>query len=164
MKIRDTVLGSLIAAALALAGCGGNSTTSSVTTPPALSNVTGDYTGTLVDTTAGTMVAATTLSEHGSAVGGALLLGPAGSTSIALAMTLDPSNALAGSGTMDTLTVACTFTVAGTYTPSTNTLTGRYTPVGTCAGFAGGTYSLAQQCMDAPSSTRRSPKGVLAHC
>jgi hypothetical protein len=164
MKLRDTLFGSLIAAALALAGCGGNGGTSSVTTPAALSNVTGDYTGTLQDTTAGTMVAAVTLSEHGSAVGGALLLGPNGSTSIALAMTLAASNALTGSGTMDTSTVACTFTVSATYAPNANTLTGTYMPVGTCAGFAGGTYSLAQQCMDAVSANRRSTKGLLPHC
>lgn len=163
MKARcSTLLASLAASALALAGCGG--TTSTVTTPVVLSNVTGDYTGTLQDRTAGTMAAAATLSEHGSAVGGVLALGPTGSTSIALAMTLDTSNGLTGAGTMDTSTVACTFTVTATYAPSANTLTGTYTPVGTCPGFAGGTYSLAQQCMNAPSSARRSPKGLLPHC
>lgn len=131
---------------------------------PTYSNVTGDYVGTLTDATAGTMAAAVTLSEHGSAVGGALALGPAGAQSIALALAVASTNALTGSGTMDTLTVACTFTVSATYDPNANTLNGNYTPVSTCAGWTGGTFALTQQCMDAPSAARRTPKGLLAHC
>jgi hypothetical protein len=163
VKLRGFAVLASIAFACALTGCGGNS--NSTPAPPAtLSNVTGDYVGTLTDATAGTQAASATLSEHGSAVGGALLLGAAGATSIALALTLTTSNALSGSGTMDTTGTACTFTLAATYDPNANTLTGTYTPVGTCTQMTGGTYSLTQQCMDAPSSDRRRPKELLPHC
>jgi hypothetical protein len=149
--------------AVAVSGCNGGST-SVANLPATLSNVTGDYVGTLTDAAAGTQTASVTLSEHGSAVGGALLLGAAGATSIALAMTLTPSNTLAGSGTMDTTGVACTFTFAATYDPNANTLTGTYAPVGACTGMTGGTYALTQQCMDAVSAARRRLQGLLPHC
>jgi hypothetical protein len=153
-----------IVLAIALSGCNGGSSGSPVAPAAALSNVTGDYTGTLTDNAAGMQTASAIFSEHGSAVGGALLLGPAGATSIALAMTLTASNTLAGSGTMDTTGAACTFTFAATYDPNANTMTGTYAPVGTCTGMTGGTYALTQQCMDAASATRRRPNGLLAHC
>lgn len=163
MKLRGIVAPAALALVLALTGCHGGSS-GTVTPAATLSNVTGDYTGTLTDATAGAQTASLTLSEHGSAVGGALLLGATGATTIALALTLTTSNALTGSGTMDTTGVACTFTLAGTYDPNANTLTGTYTPVGTCTQLTGGTYSLTQQCMDAPSADRRRPMGILAHC
>ena len=82
-----------VALVLALTGCHGGSN-GTVTPKATLSNVTGDYTGTVTDATAGAQPATLTLSEHGPAVGGALLLGAAGATTIALAITLDTSNAL----------------------------------------------------------------------
>jgi hypothetical protein len=158
------LLAAVVLGALALTGCGGSS--NGVNPPPAatLSNVSGDYVGTLKDNTAGTQAATATFSEHGSAVGGALLLGATGAVSIALALTLDTSNALTGAGTMDTAGNACTFTFGGTYDPNANQLTGTYTPVGTCAGMTGGSYTLAQQCTDPVASARRRPMALLPHC
>jgi hypothetical protein len=153
-----------IVLAFALAGCNGGASSNPVAPLATLSDVSGDYIGTLTDNAAGTQTATATFSEHGSAVGGALLLGAAGATSIALALTLASSNALTGAGTMDTAGNACTFTFSATYDPNTNQFTGTYAPVGTCAGMTGGTYNLVQQCMDPVASTRRSPKGTLAHC
>jgi hypothetical protein len=153
----------MVALVLALTGCHGGSS-GTVTPAATLSNVTGDYTGTVTDATAGVQNATLTLSEHGSSAGGALLLGATGATSIALALTLATSNALDGSGTMDTTTVACTFTVTGTYDPNANTYDGSYAPVGTCSTMTGGTFALTQQCMDAASSARRRPDALLAHC
>lgn len=158
-----SVLASIVIA-LALAACNGSSNSVNPLPAATLSDVSGDYVGTLKDNTAGTQTATATLSEHGAAVGGALLLGAAGATSIALALTLDTSNALTGAGTMDTAGNACTFTFGGTYDPNANQLTGTYTPVGTCAGMTGGTYTLAQQCMDPVASTRRRTMGLLPHC
>ena len=157
------LLASIVLVALALTGCGGSS--NSVNLPAAtLSDVSGDYVGTLKDNTAGTQTATATFSEHGASVGGALLLGATGATSIALALTLDTSNELTGAGTLDTAGNACTFTFSATYDPNANKLTGTYAPVGTCAGMTGGTYTLAQQCMDPVASTRRRTMGLLAHC
>ena len=163
MKVRGCPVPATLALVLVLTGCHGGSN-GTVTPKVTLSNVTGDYTGTVTDATAGAQNATLTLSEHGSAVGGALLLGATGATSIALALTLDTSNALDGSGTMDTTTVACTFTITGTYDPNANTYNGSYAPVGTCSTMTGGTFALTQQCMDAASSARRRPDALLAHC
>lgn len=163
MHFRGLAASSTLALVLALSGCNGSSN-AAVAPAAALSNVTGDYVGTLKDGTAGTEAATLTLSEHGASVGGALLLGAAGATSMALALTLDTSNALDGSGTVDTATVACTFTVTGSYDPNANTYDGSYAPVGTCATMSGGTFTLTQQCMNAPSATRRRPDALLAHC
>ncbi|HEX3467600.1 MAG TPA: hypothetical protein VHT05_05925 [Candidatus Elarobacter sp.] len=162
MNVRGSAVPAALALVLALTGC--HSSTGTVTPASTLSNVTGDYTGTVTDATAGVQNATLTLSEHGSAVGGALLLGATGATTIALALTLETSNAMNGSGTMDTTGVACTFTVTGTYDPTANTYDGSYAPVGTCATMTGGTFTLAQQCMDAPSAERRRGEGLLAHC
>ncbi len=164
MKLFCRALLASAVVALACAGCGGSSASVNALPAAALSDVSGDYVGTLKDTTAGTLAATATLSEHGSAVGGALLLGAAGTQNIALALTLDASNALAGAGTMDTSGDACTFTVAATYDPGTNQLTGTYAPVGACLGMSGGSYTLAQQCMDPVASARRRPDGLLPHC
>ncbi len=102
MKLRGCAVPATLALVLALTGCHGGSN-GTVTPARTLSNVTGDYTGTVTDATAGVQNATLTLSEHGSAVGGALLVGAAGATSIALALTLGTSNALDGSGTLDTV-------------------------------------------------------------
>jgi hypothetical protein len=151
MKVRGCPVPATLALVLVLTGCHGGSN-GTVTPKVTLSNVTGDYTGTVTDATAGAQNATLTLSEHGSAVGGALPL------------TLDTSNALDGSGTMDTTTVACTFTITGTYDPNANTYNGSYAPVGTCSTMTGGTFALTQQCMDAPSAARRRPELLLPHC
>src|ERR1700761_8873127 len=98
MQLRGSAVPVSLALVLALTGCHGGSN-GTVTPAKTLSNVTGDYTGTVTDATAGVQNATLTLSEHGAAVGGALLLGATGTTSIALALTLDTSNALDGSGT-----------------------------------------------------------------
>ncbi|HZZ64875.1 MAG TPA: hypothetical protein VFE17_05205, partial [Candidatus Baltobacteraceae bacterium] len=55
--------------AFALAACNSSSTNS---TPNTISNISGDYTGTVQDSVSGTLPATATLSQHGSAAGGVL--------------------------------------------------------------------------------------------
>lgn len=155
------VLAILSAALLALAACGGSSTS---TTPPAPPNISGDYTGTVQDSVAGSLNATATLAQHGSSAGG-MLSTTAGATTFnsSLALSISGSNAVNGSMVQNLPGGAtCTFGTTGAYNATTQQLTGTYTAVSGCTGQSG-TFTLTQQCVDTVTATARRTMG-LAHC
>jgi len=149
----------LAAGALAVAGCGGGG--SSVTPAPQNAVVAGEYIGTLTDSVAGSQPAATTLSQHGTAVGGTLTIGSGNATSTESVAWAVAGNALSGSGLMDVGSATCAFTFTATY--ANNTITGSYSAANNCAGRTG-TFSLSQQCTDPATSLDRRVKDVILPC
>ncbi len=157
MTIRSKTLPACLAAMLALAACTHNSTN-----PPAtISNISGDYTGTVQDSVTGAATATATLAQHGASAGGPLSM-TAGSTTLtgALALVITTSNSLSGTLVEDLPSgTTCTFSTSGSYDTSNSQITGSYTAITGCTGQTG-TYTLAQQCTDTPTSTARRTFGV----
>jgi len=148
-----------LAAILVMPGCTTKSTPSS-----GLAQVSGEYLGTAQDSVAGAQTVATTLAQHGSAVGGTLTLTTAGVPNTeAIAWTLTTAKGLSGTGTETVGAATCTFAMTGTYNSSTNQITGTYTAVAGCAGTTG-SYTLTQQCTDPATSDKRRPLGFIAAC
>jgi hypothetical protein len=151
----------VLAGCIALAGCNASTTP----TAPAISNISGDYTGTMNDAHDGNGAATATLAQHGNAAGGAISATQGITTITAqLSLTIDSTNAFSGAMVVDyTGGTTCSFSTTGTYNTSTNALAGSYTAVTGCAGDTG-TYALTQQCTDTVTSTERRPMSPPAQC
>lgn len=165
-------------AALIIAGCvmftGCNKASSPSPTPtatPQISNMSGDYTGTVTDSSGtkntGT-VNAGLLAQQGSDAGGVLVSTQAGGPlNLAMSLNITSSNAVTGSMVADYADqTTCTYSVAGTYhntgTPPV-TLDGSYTAVTGCTGVSG-TFALTQQCADTVTPSDRRVMNVPAAC
>lgn len=153
MKSRCALAAFIAAAALALTACNG----STATAPPAIANISGDYTGSVQDSQSGSENVTGTLAQNGSSAGGSITSTPAGSLYAHFAYTVSPNNSMSGAIVIDeTSGTTCTFSTSATYDPSTNVITGNYTAVTNCSGETG-SYSLTQQCTDTvtnPSARR----------
>lgn len=136
-------------------GCNGGGTTPS---PAAVSNISGDYIGSMQDAQSGTGTATATLAQHGSSAGGEVTAQMASATLTAqLSLAITKGNALSGAMVIDYPNgITCTFSTTGTYTNngSSAAINGSYTAVTNCAGDSG-TYVLAQQCTDTIASVDR---------
>ena len=131
-----------VAAAL-IAGC----SSSTGSTPPAYSNISGDYTGTFQDSQNGNASATGTLAQTANSAGGAFSVAwNAGTQTAQTSLVISTSNAVTGSITISyTNGTQCTYGASGNYDTATNVLSGTYSAVTNCAG-ATGSFSLAQQC------------------
>jgi hypothetical protein len=161
-------IGALIAGvfAMILAACSSSNSSGSVA-PAAPTNISGDYSGSVTDSVAGQANATATLAQTGYDAGGAVTLTPASGTLTGqLSLTLSASNAVAGAMVIDYPNngPTCSFSVTGSYSTSTNVLTGSYTAVTNCSGQSG-TFSLTQQCTDTIAShIRRERVGGTSPC
>lgn len=160
--IRMSSLAAAIGISLAAAGCNGGGTTAS--NPAQLSNISGDYTGTLQDAQAGSGPVTATLAQHGGSAGGTLTTTTTGGTlSVQVSLVITPSNSLSGAMVIDEPNdTTCTFSTTGSYNPATNVINGSYTAVTNCSGDTG-TYTLTQQCLDTVTTADRRKMG-LTHC
>lgn len=164
MSHRVLLNAAMIAAAgcLLLAGCSGSVAPSvtrtatagraSVPMPQRLSNISGDYVGTVQDAQGGSGNAKATLAQHDGDAGGAVKDKEANATlSVDVSITITSSNSTSGALVIDFPPLrsgpVCTFSTTGTYDPNTGILSGSYTAVTGCSGDTG-TYSLTQQCHD----------------
>jgi hypothetical protein len=150
-----------MAACVALTACSGS--TASPTTPATPSNISGDYSGTMVDAQGGTGTATGTLAQHGFTAGGTFTDTESSATLNAqISLTLTASNATSGAMVIDYAGGAtCTFSTTGNYNPTTNVLSGSYSAVTNCSGDSG-TYSLTQQCTATVTSDKRRFGGIAA--
>lgn len=161
--MRNASLGALLIALVAFSGCNSNSNPPS--NPPTVSQIAGEYTGTVTDSTFGSGSAAITLSQKASSIGGTLTETFGTSTiSNALAVTIDLDGNISGSAiaTVNPAQPTCGFNVTGTYDSTTGDLKGSYTAYSGCSGQTG-TFTMTQQCTDpsVPSSVdRRRPDGA----
>ena len=156
--MKTTVRAALLVIAFALAAC---NSTSSNSTPNTISNISGDYTGTVQDSISGTLPATATLSQHGSAAGGVLTT-TSGAVALNSAITLvvTTSNAVSGTIVQDLPGgTTCTFSTTGNYNTGSQQITGSYSAVTGCSGESG-TYTLNQQCTDTVTSVERRAMGV----
>ena len=161
MAIRVNAGAFLTVLMLVLQGCNGSSNS----TPSAISNISGDYKGTVQDSAAGSATVTGTLAQHGASAGGnmALTFGT-GTQSASVLLVIDSSNSVSGTIVEDLPGgTVCTFSTSGSYSTSSNQITGSYTAVTNCSGQSG-TYSLTQQCVDTVTSVGRRPMGVPIHC
>jgi len=153
-----------VCCAVILTGCESGSGYSPA--PAAPTNISGDYSGSITDSVAGTGTATATLAQSGRQAGGQITFAPAGGTqTLNVSMTIASTNALAGSMVVDYASgTTCTFNVSGTYASSTGILSGSYSAVTNCSGQSG-TFSLTQQCTDTVTShARRDKVGGTAPC
>lgn len=159
---RIGLLSSVVGFSLLLAACNGGGTSSS--TPPQLSNISGDYTGTMADAQAGSGPVTATLAQHGASAGGTITTTTTGGTlDVQVSVVLTASNSLAGAMVIDESNgTVCTFRTTASYDPNTNVISGSYTAVTNCTGDTG-TYTLNQQCIDTVTGAARRRMG-LAHC
>jgi hypothetical protein len=154
----------LIAAAscLWIAGCNGSAAPpvtrsaslggESAPLPQRLSNISGDYVGTVQDTQGGSGNAKATLAQHDANAGGAVKVKEANQAiTVDVSLTITSSNSTSGAMVIDFPPAksgpVCTFSTTGTYDPTSNVLTGSYAAVTGCTGDTG-TYTLTQQCHD----------------
>ena len=157
----------LIAAAVAavscliIAGCNAAvapSTTRATTAgesapmPQRLSNISGDYLGTVQDAQGGAGNAKATLAQHDADAGGAVKDKETNETlNVDVSLTITSSNSTSGALVIDFPPArsgpVCTFSTTGTYDSTTGILSGSYTAVTGCSGDTG-TYTLTQQCHD----------------
>ena len=150
------------ASLLLLAGCSGSAAPSvtrattaggaSAPMPQRLSNISGDYLGTVQDAQSGTGNAKATLAQHDANAGGAVKDKETSATlNVDVSLTITSSNSTSGALVIDFPPArsgpVCTFSTTGTYDPSTGILSGAYTAVTGCSGDTG-TYTLTQQCHD----------------
>ena len=150
------VLGALIA----LAGC--NSSTNSTPSPspsPQISNVSGDYSGTMTDSVGGNGAVTATFAQHGASAGGALTDAETSATIVAqTVLTVTSSNSVSGAMVVDFANgMTCTFSTTGTYSnngSSSAQIAGSYTAVTNCPGETG-TFTLTQQCTATITSVDR---------
>jgi hypothetical protein len=154
----------IVAAAgcLLLAGCNGSAAPAvtraaasggtSAPMPQRLSNISGDYLGTVQDSQSGTGNAKATLAQHDANAGGAVKDKETNQTlTVDASVTITSSNTTSGALVIDFPPAktgpVCTFSTTGTYDPNTGILSGSYTAVTGCSGDTG-TYTLTQQCHD----------------
>lgn len=147
---------------LALPSCSG---TTNNPVPAAPTNISGDYAGTVVDSSAGSLAATALLAQHGSAAGGTITTAPGGVTLVSsLALGIDSSNAVSGTMVQDLPgDVTCSFAVTGTYNTSTGVLGGSYHAITGCSGQTG-TYTLTQSCTDTITTGDRRPAFGVPNC
>jgi hypothetical protein len=149
----------VLIAALMLPACSSSSAPVVTFSQPA--DVAGQYAGTVQDSVAGTQAVGTsTLSQHLSSVGGALVM-PIGSESVS--WTVGASNAVSGSGALEVAGATCLFVMTGSYNPSTFQITGSYSAASGCSGRTG-TYTLTQTCSEPVESKDRRPQTVPPRC
>ncbi len=143
------LLAAALAASLILTACKGSSTSA----PPAYSNISGDYSGTMQDAQLGSGTVVGTLAQHGSSAGGQMTeTTGGGAQNFQFSVTIDTSNNITGAMVIDESSgTTCTFSTTGVYDPSSNAISGTYTAVTNCSGDTG-TYTLAQQCFDTVTS------------
>lgn len=157
LRTKTAALSCSLAACIMLTACTSSSNPSPAPTPtPALSNLSGDYSGTVQDAQNGTGTATATLAQTGSSAGGAITITvPGGTITAQIALSITSSNSVGGAMVIDYPNgTTCTFSTTGTYNTGTNVLSGSYTAVTNCSGDTG-TYSLTQQCTDTVSSVDR---------
>jgi hypothetical protein len=152
---------------MGLSGCNG-STSPSPSPTSQLSNVSGDYTGTLTDAQGGSGAATATFAQHGSSVGGAVTATQSGGAITAqVSMALTAANALSGAMVVDFADgTSCTYSVNGNYANNGSTsavMSGSYTAVTGCSGDTG-SFSLTQQCTDTITSVDRRAMSYPPHC
>lgn len=163
IELRPARAAALAAAAIiALAAC--NSSTSP-STPAQPTNISGDYAGTVQDAQAGSGAATGTLAQHGTGAGGAITFTPSsGALTAQMSLSINASNAVSGAMVIDYPDgTTCTFSTTGSYSTSSNVLSGSYTAKTNCAGDTG-TYSLTQQCTDTITSAERRRMAPPAAC
>jgi hypothetical protein len=147
---------------LALPSCNG---TVSNPVPAAPSNISGDYAGTVVDSSAGTLAATALLAQHGSSAGGTITTAPGGTTLVSsLSLAIDSSNAVSGTMVQDLPgDITCSFAVTGSYATSTAVLAGSYHAITGCTGQTG-TYTLTQSCTDTVTTGDKRPAFGVPGC
>ena len=161
-RVRLHVAVAAAASLLLLAGCNGSAAPSithastagkeAAPMPQRLSNISGDYLGTVQDSQGGTGNAKATLAQHNADAGGAVKDKETSLTlTVDASLTITSSNTTSGALVIDFPPLrsgpVCTFSTTGTYDPTTGILSGSYTAVTGCSGETG-TYSLTQQCHD----------------
>jgi hypothetical protein len=166
------------ASCLLLAGCSGSiappvsraglAAGASAPMPQRLSNISGDYIGTVQDAQGGTGNAKATLAQHQANAGGAVKVKETGqSISVETSLTITSSNSTSGALVIDFPPArtgpVCTFSTTGTYDPTTGVLSGSYTAVTGCTGDTG-TYTLTQQCHDTVISSVLPRRENNPHC
>jgi hypothetical protein len=166
------------AGCLLLAGCNGSAAPSltraataageSAQIPQRLSNISGDYVGTVQDTQGGTGHAKATLAQHEANAGGAVKVKDTNqSLTVDVSLTITTSNSTNGALVIDFPPAmngpVCTFSTTGTYDPTSNVLSGSYTAVTGCTGDTG-TYTLTQQCHDTVISSVLPRRDNNPHC
>lgn len=117
-----------------------------------LTNISGDYAGTVQDFKGGAGNAKATLAQHGTDAGGAIKdKETSESFTIDVSLAITAQNSTSGALVIDFppagTGAVCTFSTTGAYDPSTKILSGSYTAVSGCRGDTG-SYSLTQQCHD----------------
>jgi|SRR5579872_1258849 len=149
MRVYQQVIA--IAICIALAGCGSGSSTA-----PVISNISGDYTGTVQDSQSGSGTAAATFAQTGSSAGGTIVDTEAsGAVNIQVSLKFTSATAANGAMVIDFQNgTTCSFSTNASYNSATNVLSGSYTAVTNCTGDTG-TFSLTQQCIDTPASSDR---------
>ncbi|HEY9180054.1 MAG TPA: hypothetical protein VIO32_05005, partial [Candidatus Baltobacteraceae bacterium] len=142
------------------------------TATPQISNMSGDYTGTVTDSGGGTRNSGTVnsglLAQQGSNAGGVIVSTQSGGPlNLAMSLNVSSSNAVTGSMVADYADqTTCTYSVTGTYTNTGTppaTLNGSYTAVTGCTGVTG-TFALTQQCTDTVTPSDRRVMNVPAAC
>jgi hypothetical protein len=162
-------LAALLGGCLVLAACNGVSPSAQPTTAPQISNLSGDYSGTMDDEVEGSGAINGTLAQHGSTAGGDMneaLIGGTFTAQVSLAV--GSNNALNGAIVVDYPNngPTCTYKTTGTYSnngTTAATITGSYTAVTNCLGDSG-TFTLNQQCTDTITSDSRRPMGFPPAC
>lgn len=117
-----------------------------------VSNISGDYAGTVHDARGGVGTAKAVLAQHKTSAGGAANVKQAHQAiAVDLSLTINSANATSGAMVIDFPPAgsgpSCTFSTTGSYNPTTNVLSGSYTAVTGCTGDTG-TYKLTQKCHD----------------
>jgi hypothetical protein len=158
-NLRRSAAALAVASCVVLAGC-----SSGTITPPAVTNMSGDYGGTMQDAQNGTGTATATFAQHGANVGGAVtIVRTSGTVTADASFTLSTSNTIVGTLVIDYPTQQCTYATTGTFDTSDNTLTATYSAITNCAGDTG-SYSLTQACSATADSDARHALSVANRC
>ncbi|MEO6834911.1 MAG: hypothetical protein ABI231_03275 [Candidatus Tumulicola sp.] len=154
--------GLAVACALVLAACNASTSATTPATPtPALTNVAGQYNGSVQDSVFGNGRALGDFSQTGSAVGGRLQYAYGTQTILnSVAMSLSRSNALGGTATATIGSAACTFGISSTYDATTFKLSGNYSATNGCSGESG-TFALKEACYYKQGAAPRSQEAPL---
>ncbi|MDQ2680456.1 MAG: hypothetical protein M3Y21_05460 [Candidatus Eremiobacteraeota bacterium] len=161
MMNRVRLLAATGAAFLVVSACNGGGT------QPAqvrITNISGDYTGTVQDSTSDALTASAILAQHSNAAGGTLSLAAGAKTLVTgISLIIAANNAVSGTIVEDLPTgVTCTMSTTGNYNSANSQITGSHTAVTGCSGETG-TYVLNQQCSDTVTNVlRRRPMGVTS--
>ncbi len=158
-NLRRSAAALAVATCIVLAGC-----SSGTITPLPVTNMSGDYGGTMQDAQNGAGTATATFAQHGSNAGGAITIVRASGTVTADAsFAISTSNTIAGTLVIDYPTQQCTYTTSGTFDPNSGVLTGTYSAITNCTGDTG-SYSLTQSCSATADSDARHSLSVANRC